>query len=427
MPLSWRYVMLNRIDKDETEFMDLKTGTWKLYAYLPPPDVDRPQYGIVGPTERYSQMEHPFARIMFGDTPLFDDYYRKHPEIREIDERNRMLSQKSGLRHVNEDPINEMLALSPFARMMAMGSSKTLYDNMRDAFKLIPTARVPLPELEPDPEQITKKIKAFGLHLGAGKIRIAELKESWVYADQPVPCYGEGDNRKPFPYVICIAVPQNPFFIDNHNGLSQSLEVAWTYAYASFISYVLSDFIKYLGYQAIPVPVSATPYLVPPLFIDCGIGEDSRCGQVVTKEFGNNWRPGGVITNLPLALDKPVDFGLQDFCDKCSICADKCPSGAIPKGGRQVVRGYRKWHVDADKCYTLWCAQGHPCSICQSVCPWNHANTAVHNVIREAAQRSPILRKVLVKGDTVVYGYKSRPEPRWLAESVRFKLKNQIR
>lgn len=417
--------MLSRITKDETDLMDLKAGTWKPFAYSPPPEVDVPTYEIVDSTKRYNEMETPFSRILMGESGQYDDYYRQHPEIKEVDEKNRKYSEKSGLQYINQDPVNEILTMAPFVRMMLMGTKKSLFKNASDYFKLMPTARVPRPDFVPDPDQMTRKIKAFGLHLGAGKIRVAAMQERWVYQEYPVPGYKDGEELLPFPYAICIAVPQNPYFIDNHDGLSQSLEVAWTYSYASFISYVLADFIKYMGYQAVPVPISAQPYLVPPLFIDCGIGEDSRSGQCVTKEFGNNWRPGGVMTNLPLTVDKPVDFGLQDFCDKCGICADKCPSGAITKGGREVIRGYKKWHIDADKCYTYWCATGHACSVCQSVCPWNHPNDTFHKVIREVAQRLPVLRKTLVKGDEFFYKYKSKPEPKWLAEKVNFTLKNQ--
>jgi epoxyqueuosine reductase QueG len=157
--------------------------------------------------------------------------------------------------------------------------------------------------------------------------------------------------------------------------------------------------------------------MVPPVFIDAGIGEDARCGYVVSKELGNNWRPGGVLTDLPLAIDKPVDFGLQDFCDKCGICADACPVGAIPKE-RKVIRGIRKWNMNGEKCYRYWNATGHGCGICQDVCPWNHPNGYFHNTIREMASRFSWMRKALIRGEEIFYSIKPGPEPEWLAEKV---------
>jgi len=396
--------------------MDLETGTWKFFTLSPPPEVDKPTYEIVGSIEKFNSMEHQFSRIALGDTPLYDEYYTTHPREKEIDEKNREYSDKSGRMLIEEDPINEALSITSFSRAMLSGSKKQLMKTAE--LRLMPVGRAHQRKVKPDPKQMARKIKAYGLHLGAGKVRVAKLEDRWIYTNEPVLYYGDPENPQLYPYVICLAVPQNPYFIDNHDGKSQGWEVGWTYSYASYISYVIADFIKRLGWNARPIPTASTPYLVPPLYIDCGIGEDSRSGQTVTKEFGNNWRPGGVATDLPLAVDKPVDFGLQDFCDKCGVCADECPSGAISKGDRQIVRGYKKWHIDSEKCYTYWCAKGHACSVCQSVCPWNHSNMAFHNIIRELAQRAPFLRKPIIKGEEIFYSHKSKPEPRWMVEKV---------
>ena len=410
--------MLNRILKDETDKMDLDAGIWKSFVYSPPPEADNPTYDIVGPIERYDVRDHVFARIAMKEgTPPFEDYYQRHPEKRPIDDRKRKAGQKSAQKLVEDDPINEQLAISSFSRAWVM--SRPDYLKHQFKMKLLPIGRVHQDKVNPNPKQMTRKIKALGLHLGAGKVRIAKLDQRWVYAHQGVPYYGE-PYECDFKYVICLAVPQNPYLIDNHQGLSQSWEVGWTYSYATFISYTIADYIRRLGWDARPSPTLNTPYMVPPLFVDCGIGEDGRCGYTVTKEFGNNWRPGGIATDLPLVEDKPVDFGLQDFCDKCGLCAEACPSGAISKGERETIRGYKKWQIDADKCLNYWFTIGRPCSICQSVCPWNHVNTWWHKGTREVAQRLPILRKTLIKAEEIFYTHRPKPEPKWMAEKVDF-------
>jgi epoxyqueuosine reductase QueG len=43
--------------------------------------------------------------------------------------------------------------------------------------------------------------------------------------------------------------------------------------------------------------------------------------RMVNPLFGGNVRIGAVLTDLPLAVDKPIDFGLQKFCVKCKKCA----------------------------------------------------------------------------------------------------------
>ena len=57
-----------------------------------------------------------------------------------------------------------------------------------------------------------------------------------------------------------------------------------------------------------------------------------------------------VTTDLPMAVDRPIDFGMQDFCDKCCKCARECPSGAISHGDKILHNGYEKWPNDVEKC-----------------------------------------------------------------------------
>ena len=413
--------MKRRILTDETDRMDLDTGTWKSPFLTPPPEVDRPTYEVAGPVERYDERDHVFSRIAMKEgSPPFEDYYQRHPEKREVDEENRQRNKKMGRKKLDKDPVNEQLVISSFLRAWIM--SRPDYLTHRGRVKVLPVHAVRQEKVYPDPKQMTRKIKALGLHLGAGRVRIARLDQKWVYTQKAGPLYGEPWEVN-YPYVICLAVPQNPYLADNHVGLSVNYEVGWNYSYASFLSYAITDFIRSLGWEARPSPTLNTPYLIPPLYVDSGIGEDARCGYTATKEFGNNWRPGSISTDLPLVPDKPVDFGLQDFCDKCAICAEACPSGAIPLDGREVVRGHKKWHIDADKCYTYWSAIGGSCGICQSVCPWNHISNWFHNSFREAGQRFPWLRKFIVKGENIFYRHHPKPSPKWMAEKVDFTLK----
>ncbi len=118
--------MIKRIYKDETDMMDLETGTWKFFTISPPPEVDEPTYEIVGPVEKFNSMEHQFSRIALGDTPLYDEYYATHPREKEIDEKNREYSDKSGRMLIDEDPINEALSITSFSRAMLSGSKRQL-------------------------------------------------------------------------------------------------------------------------------------------------------------------------------------------------------------------------------------------------------------------------------------------------------------
>jgi epoxyqueuosine reductase QueG len=91
-----------------------------------------------------------------------------------------------------------------------------------------------------------------------------------------------------------------------------------------------------------------------------------------------------VLTNLPLTPDKPITFGVTDYCTDCGICAVECPSGAIspdkkrsykppPSAGRCGNPGAFKWYIDGKKCSRWWAESGAPCSNCMQICPYTQA------------------------------------------------------
>jgi reductive dehalogenase len=126
------------------------------------------------------------------------------------------------------------------------------------------------------------------------------------------------------------------------------------------------------------VPSLNDSALAIPLAIKAGLGEYGRHGLLITKEFGPRVRLGKVFTDLPLAHDRPIAFGVRAFCEICRRCTDACPPKAIPDGGPSTrqhnvsnLRGVAKWSVDAEKCFGFWAGQNSDCSICIRVCPYN--------------------------------------------------------
>ena len=85
--------------------------------------------------------------------------------------------------------------------------------------------------------------------------------------------------------------------------------------------------IKHLGYPARShSPMTGYDLIVPPLAVEAGLGEVSRPGYCITPEVGNNCRMAVVTTNLPMAIDKPIKFGVAEFCKKCKTEIRKLPS-----------------------------------------------------------------------------------------------------
>jgi ferredoxin len=73
-------------------------------------------------------------------------------------------------------------------------------------------------------------------------------------------------------------------------------------------------------------------------------------------EFGPRVRLFKVFTNLPLVPDKPIDFGVTQFCSGCKKCAEACEVDAISLKGepdwepstRSSSPGALKWYIDAE-------------------------------------------------------------------------------
>lgn len=115
--------------------------------------------------------------------------------------------------------------------------------------------------------------------------------------------------------------------------------------------------------------------LQPPLLLLSGLGEVSRIGEVILNPpyLGPRLKSGVVTTNMPMVHDKPIDFGLQAFCEACNKCARECPSGAITAGPKLMFNGYEIWKSDSQKCTTYRVSQknGAMCGRCMKTCPWN--------------------------------------------------------
>ncbi len=382
----------------------------------PPREVDKPTYEIVGPVERYDQRDHPTARFgLVPGGPDYEEYYSRHPEFREWDDENRRLRSHALSSNRKKDPVNSRFGEAAFLGRRLLGT--------RDIVGGAPSLTGQVGQVERvdvDPGEMSAKLKAFGRYLGAGRVRITELNQDWVYTNFAYPYTSAESYGAPveldYRYVVCMAIPQDRDMILNGFGIASNVEGGWNYSNGSLMSVTVAHFIRSLGWPARALPPDNSPYLVVPTFVDAGIGEQGRSVHVVTKEFGSNFRPGAVATDMPLEIDRPVDFGLQDFCEKCLVCAETCPPGAISREGKQVIRGVRRWHFDNNKCRRFWDSIGGSCGICQAVCPWSHPDNWFHNTVRELSESLPFFRKLAVLGERAVYGKKftPRPLPEWM-------------
>ncbi|MGF1761055.1 reductive dehalogenase [Photobacterium sagamiensis] len=195
------------------------------------------------------------------------------------------------------------------------------------------------------------------------------------------------------------------------------------YSKMSFVGHSIKNFLHALGYKA----VSASNDLGNSVAyaISAGLGEGARNGTLVAPRLGPRVRIAKVYTDLELpaeAYDKPRSFGIMDFCTKCKLCADACPSKAIcsddeptwgptyengdnPDYAWHHQRGVKKFYSDAKKCFKYWIDSDTDCGACITACPWNKPDFWHHRMIdaSNAFTGGPIHTFMKVMDE--VYGY----------------------
>jgi ferredoxin-NADP reductase/ferredoxin len=116
-----------------------------------------------------------------------------------------------------------------------------------------------------------------------------------------------------------------------------------------------------------------------------------------------------------MAYDKPIDFGLQKFCESCNKCARECPSGAITAGPKLMYNGYEIWKSDAEKCarYRLTNQGGGMCGRCMKTCPWNLEGLFADALFRTVAMKAPVMAPVLARLDDALGRGGINPVKKW--------------
>ncbi len=391
--------------------------------------IDGPPHERVGPTERADARSEVifsrFSRLMRqwndekgieGLDDVLKKYYKDHPEDLEIDlEIRREIFPKrmsdwrkyykqfilaeawsDAMGSVWPPGIHEAPEKSDFPRGPRYGEPRKPY-KMKSA------------------EKTSRLIKEMAHRFGAALVGITRLNPDWVYK-YPMPGRGfDPEKRIEVPshweYAIVVATPMSwdPMYANPNYGTSHD-----AYSKSRIVAYRLAAFIKKLGYPARPhTPGTDYDLMVPPIMIDAGLGEQGRHSVVITPELGCNVRPAVVTTNLPMKTDKPIKFGVEEFCKSCKICAENCPSGAISSGDKVVVRGYRRYALHSSKCHNFWYSNlgNMGCRICIAVCPYTRKSNWIHKTALNITANDPtgISHRILTMLQKKFY---SGPDPK---------------
>ncbi len=269
--------------------------------------------------------------------------------------------------------------------------------------------RVPL-----DPAEAAELIKAASYFLGADAVGISRCPDWAWYSHDAI---GEAI-EPPHDQAISMIIDQGYETMEGASGddwisVAQSMRA---YLRFSLLGGVIARQIRNLGYKAKAHTVLDGEVLQPPLLLLAGLGEVSRIGEVILNPYlGPRLKSGVVTTDLPLAHDQPIDFGLQKFCESCNKCARECPSGAITAGPKLMFNGYEIWKSDSQKCatYRITTAGGAMCGRCMKTCPWNLAGLFAEAPFRWAAMNIPQAAPLLARLDDAVGRGRLNPVKKW--------------
>ncbi len=257
-------------------------------------------------------------------------------------------------------------------------------------------------------------VKAAAYFLGADAVGISRCPEwSWYSHD------ATGDPIVPeHDQAISFIIDQGYETMEGASGddwisVAQSMRA---YLRFSLIGGVIAKQIRNLGYKAKAHTVLDGEVLQPPLLLLSGLGEVSRIGEVILNPYlGPRLKSGVVTTDMQLAHDRPIDFGLQSFCESCNKCARECPSGAITAGPKLMFNGYEIWKSDSQKCatYRITTDGGAMCGRCMKTCPWNLEGLFAEATFRWAAMHLPGTAPALAKLDDALGHGGLNPVKKW--------------
>jgi len=221
-------------------------------------------------------------------------------------------------------------------------------------------------------EANTKAIKSLSYFMGSDLTGICEIPDYAWFSHKE-----DGSEIEPYhKYAVVMLIDQGYDTMEAASGddWASGPQSMRGYLRGAEIAGVMAEFLRARGVAARPQTNADSDVLQIPLILWSGLGELSRIGELVLNPFvGPRFKSVVMTTDLPLVADKPIDFGLQDFCNNCWKCARECPCDAISFGDKIMFNGYEIWKPDVERCtrYRLTNAKGAACGRCMKTCPIN--------------------------------------------------------
>ncbi len=297
-----------------------------------------------------------------------------------------------------------------------------------------------VPKFEGTPEEASRMIRAAMRHFGAGIVGFVELDDNTrkliygndpdgkelVFTDDPVA--SETETQRFIPnsckYVIVYTMQMSQESMRRSPTITGSQTTTLAYRRLEEVQRSTQDFLNGLGYQGLGESSTNALGIAPAFGVLAGLGEMSRLNRMISPEYGPMMRVSKILTDLPVATDKPIDAGIMEFCKHCKKCAEACPSEALSfddeptweiRGGWNNP-GHKAYFEDATKCMTYWReVAGSNCGICFSVCPFAKKDKSwIHEWVKMGTAVAPFADSFFRSMDDAFgYGVKASSEDWW--------------
>ena len=273
-----------------------------------------------------------------------------------------------------------------------------------------------------DPAENARALKALSYFLGADLTGICEIPRYAWYSHKEDGTEIEMRHR----YAVVMLIDQE---FDTMEGASGDDWISGAqsmrgYLRGAEIAGVMAELLRNSGFSARAQTNADSDVLQIPLVLWAGLGELSRIGELVLNPFvGPRFKSVVLTTNLPLEVDKPIDFGLQTFCSGCLKCARECPCDAIPFGDKVMFNGYEIWKPDVERCarYRVTNPYGSACGRCMKTCPINKVVDADGPLLTRMASwmgvnwmfLKPLMVPIAAWADDALGNGKRNPAKKW--------------
>lgn len=376
--------------------------TWKLGTHGGVRAGTHDPYG----SRNFVDGAHPFERLKRVDSPTT---YIDAPNIPRVPKRTDMFA-RGQFGDMGIKVQSSMKGGNHVVKSAPSGAQRRLLG----ALILLQDGEVTQTPAPSDPARNAANIKAASYFLGADAAGLSACPDwTWYSHDAtgtPV--------DPPHDQALSMIIDQGYDTMEGSSGddwiaVSQSMRA---YLRFSVLGGVIAQHMRNLGYKAKAHTVMDGDVLQPPLLLLAGLGEVSRIGEVILNPYlGPRLKSGIVTTTMPMTHDKPIDFGLQKFCESCNKCARECPSGAITAGPKRMFNGYEIWKSDSQKCttYRITNQGGAMCGRCMKTCPWNLEGLFAEAPFRWVAMKIPAAAPILARMDDKVGKGGLNPVKKW--------------